>query len=86
MARTWVTTSDNPFDYFEDFDRWYNYDEEKGYHTCAYMDRLVKNSDVLSEETQDTAIETAVDEVVDMNLIGMSTNFKVTYKKVVEKS
>lgn len=35
-----LTTFDNPFDPFEQFDLWYQYDTDKGYNSCAYLDRI----------------------------------------------
>ena len=70
-----LTTIDNPFDPFDKFDDWYAYDEDKGYHSCAYLARIVKTSDELSDADNDLAIEEAIDEIVRMNINGM-------YKKV----
>ena len=35
-----LTTVDNPYNPFEQFTSWLLYDEEKGYHTCAYLGRI----------------------------------------------
>ena len=29
-----ITTVDNPYDPFEEWDEWYLFDKTKGYHTC----------------------------------------------------
>ena len=31
----WITTEDNPFDFFTETDRWINYDYQMGYDTCG---------------------------------------------------
>lgn len=59
-----ITTEDNPFDPFEDFNQWYLYDEEKGYHTCAYLGRIVRISDDMSDEEVLAEIERAIDEII----------------------
>lgn len=65
-----LTTLDNPFNPFTQYEEWYNYDETKGHHTCAYLARIVKSSDELSEEDQTLAIDQAMDEIVELNLLG----------------
>jgi len=71
-----LTTVDNPYNPITDFDKWKQYDEEKGYFTCEYLARIVRGSDELSETDQDQAIENAIDEIVNLNILGI-------YKKIV---
>ena len=40
----WVTTVDNPFDPFTQWDQWYRFDELNGYHTCSEIARLAPGS------------------------------------------
>lgn len=40
MTESMLTTVDNEFDPFTDFDSWYNFDVENGYNTCALIARL----------------------------------------------
>ena len=75
MSDSMLTTTDNPFDPFEQFDEWYDYDARAGYHTPAYLARVVTSSDSLSEADQALAIEQAIDEIVELNVLGI-------YKKV----
>ena len=76
MAKqTMLTTVDNPFDPFTQFDEWFAFDESKGYHSCAYLARITKSSDELSDADADNAIELAIDEIVKENILGI-------YKKV----
>ena len=77
MTQTMLTTLDNPYDPFTQFDAWYSYDESKGYHTCAYLARITRESNELSEPDEQIAIDLAIDEIVKMNTIGL-------YKKVVK--
>ena len=72
-----LTTIDNPFNPSTDFDRWYQYDVEKGYHTCGYLARICKTSDSLSEADQAKAIDDAIDEIVKMNINGLYTKVLV---------
>jgi hypothetical protein len=75
MTQSMLTTIDNPFDPFTQFDEWFAFDEDKGYHSCSYLARITKSSDELSEQDEGIAIETAIDEIVNFNILGI-------YKKV----
>lgn len=77
MSETLVTTIDNPFNPFTQFDDWYRFDEDHGYHTCSYLARVAETSDALSDADNAQRIDEAVDEIVSMNILGI-------YKKVRE--
>lgn len=66
-----LTTVDNPFDPFTRFDEWLEYDAFLGYNTPAFLDRVAKSSDELSEPDQALAIQNAIDEIVSENVSGM---------------
>ena len=76
MRQTMITTKDNPFNYFTDFDNWYAFDEQKGYHSLSYLARIAKTSSDLTDKEYCEIIEAAVDEIVEMNIFGI-------YEKVV---
>lgn len=76
MAKCLLTTIDNPFDPFDQFDQWFRFDSDKGYNSCAYLDRIAHTSDQLSEEENDAEIERAIDEIIKYDFQGI-------YKKVV---
>lgn len=73
-----LTTVDNPFDPFTQFDSWFQFDTEKGYNSCAYLARIVVTSDELSEEDYNQATNQAIDEII-------AHDFLNIYKKVSEK-
>jgi hypothetical protein len=70
-----LTTTDNPYDPFDNFDDWFAWDDRMGYHTPGFLARIAVVSDELSESDQNLAIETAIDEIVKENVSGL-------YKKV----
>ena len=76
---TMLTTIDNPFNPFENFESWFAFDLEKGYNTCSYLDRVVLSSEELSEKDQEFRILEAIDEIVEYNFLGI-------YRKVTPKS
>ena len=71
MSASMLTTVDNPFDPFTQFDDWQTFDENKGYNTCSYLARVVKTSDELSEEDEALAIDQGIDEIVKENILGI---------------
>ena len=64
MAQVMLTTIDNPYDPFEEFDQWYSYDMDTGYNTCAYLARVSFTSDSLSDKENEREIERAIDEII----------------------
>ena len=78
MEVAMLTTIDNPFDPFDQFDEWYAFDTQKGYYSCDYVARLAYTSPELSALDQAQAIESAIDRIVALNLFGV-------YKKVKRK-
>lgn len=71
MADSMLTTIDNPFDPFTEYDDWLAFDLRLGYNTNQYLARIVITSDDLSEEDQSAAIESAIDEIVELNIRGI---------------
>lgn len=75
MKEFMITTFDNPYDPFTQFNHWFLFDTEKGYNTCAYLDRVAKVSEEFSDEENNLAIEQAIDEII-------KYDFRNIYKKV----
>ena len=67
MSDVFITTHDNPFDYFKQFDEWYNFDQQKGYGTLEYVARLAKLSPDLSDEEQQIELEKVFDSMIEWN-------------------
>jgi hypothetical protein len=70
-----LTTNDNPYDPFTQFDDWYAFDILKGYGTCSYLGRIALTSPELLPEDQAIANELAIDEICKFDYRGI-------YKKV----
>ena len=70
-----LTTIDNPFDPFEQFDSWFLFFFEKGYNSCDYLGRIAKTSEQLSDDENNKEIERAIDEII-------KYDFTNTFKKV----
>lgn len=75
MMHHMLTTTDNPYDPFTQYDQWYGFDSRQGYHTPEYLARVAIVSDEVSDVDESLAIEEAIDEIVFENVTGL-------YKKV----
>ena len=64
MEEIMLTTVDNPYDPFTEYDQWYEYDMEKGYNTCAYLANNVETSNAFSDEENEQLIANAIDDIV----------------------
>lgn len=73
-----LTTTDNPYDPFTQFDQWRQFDEQKGYYSCNYLARIAITSPDLSDTDYNDAIEDAIDDICRLNVIGI-------YKKVIKE-
>jgi hypothetical protein len=71
-----LTTIDNPFSPFTQYEEWYKFDVLHGYNTCSYLATIAITSDELSDVDQAQAIEQAMNEIVHYNLSGV--HLKVT--------
>ena len=75
MAKYMLTTNDNPFDPYKEFDSWFMFDCDKGYNSCGLLDRVARTSDSLTEGENDAEIERAIDEIIKYDPLNV-------YKKV----
>ena len=70
-----ITTFDNPYDPFEQYDEWLQFDLEAGYSTNSYLARIAMLSESLSDKEVSDEIERAIDEII-------KYDFRNIYKKV----
>ena len=66
-----LTTTDNPYNPFTQFDLWFQFDVSKGYNTCAFIDRVANTSDELTDKENDKEIENAMKEIAKENVLGI---------------
>jgi hypothetical protein len=79
-----LTTLDNPFNPFVQWDQWFAFDMRQGYGTCAYLARIVKTSHELSEVEEALAINQAIQEILELNTLGIY--IVVTRKTFTDRS
>ena len=68
-----LTTVDNPFNYFEQFDSWLAFDLEKGYQCCEKLARVAKITDDMSQKEIDSEINRAIDEIMKYDILDIYT-------------
>lgn len=66
-----LTTVDNPWNPFTNWDEWYAYDELKGYNTSGLLARFVITSNDISEADNFSAILEGMNEIVKLNPLGI---------------
>ena len=59
-----LSTIDNPYNPFDNFDEWLVYDVTHGYNTCGYLARIARTSDQLTDEENNEEVEHAIDEII----------------------
>ncbi len=82
MRSVRLTTTDNPYDPFDQYDLWKRFDESSGYFSEIYLARIARVSAEMTDQEYEDEIERAIDEIVEFNL----TNSEADYKKVVRSS
>ena len=66
-----LTTVDNPYSPFDQFDSWFLYDVEKGYNSCGMLARLTNITDDMSTVEEDEEIARAIEEIVKNDFLGL---------------
>ena len=77
-----LTTVDNPYDPFDDFDKWFMYDNDHGYCSCGYLARVARTSDALTSKENMRALEEAINDIVRLDFMNV---YKKATKEVSEK-
>ena len=66
-----LSTIDNPYDPFDDFNNWFMFDVQKGYNSCAYLARVAQTSDQFTEKETFEEIERAIDEIIEHDFMNV---------------
>ena len=74
-----LTTIDNPFNPFEDFDEWFNFDVEKGYYSCSKLARIAEITPEMTEKEINEEMERAIDVII-------KNDFLDIYRKVTHET
>lgn len=71
-----LTTIDNPFHPYEEYDNWLRYDHDAGYYTQEYLARVAPTSEYNTEAVNQRILNAAIDDICRLDLLGI-------YKRVV---
>lgn len=66
-----LTTIDNPYSPYTEYDKWLQYDTAKGYNTNGYLARILRTSSELSDTLQDSDINNAMLQIIQENVYGV---------------
>ena len=76
MSESMLSTFDNPFNPFTQFDDWWSYDVQKGYYCNELLARSCPVADNLSDEEISLSIEQAIDDIVKNDALGLYVKVK----------
>ncbi len=77
MIKLMLTTVDNKFDPFTQFDDWWGYDRAKGYNTMEVLGSEAHTSSEMSDLDYVEEVNRAVEEIARLNVTGM---YKIVQK------
>lgn len=62
----WLSTTDNPYNPFTEYESWLSFDEQNGYNTNGLLARMALTSDELTDEENELAISHAVSDILNL--------------------
>lgn len=74
--RVAITTIDNPWSPFDNFDQWRAFDVESGHFSCEYLARIANITDEMDEDEKNVIIEAAIDEIVEKDPLNIYIKVK----------
>ena len=66
-----LTTKDNPYNPYTEYDKWLTWDQDNEYYTQEYLARIANVSPELDDETADLIVTQAVDEILENDSLGL---------------
>lgn len=80
-----LTTFDNPFNPFTEFDRWWKEDLLLGHDCCGLLANESNVSDIASDEVNDKAIIEAMERIVKREPMIYKIVYQSDFKKAVDR-
>lgn len=72
-----ITTNDNPFNPFDDFNSWLMFDMHQGYDSWGRVMRLADIKPDMTQEEENIEVERAIDELVKIDITD-------TFRKIIK--
>ena len=68
MAKEYMlSTMDNPWNPFRNFDEWLQFDTSHNYNTLGYVARIANTDSDMDDETYSKAVNAAIDDILKYN-------------------
>lgn len=80
MVRCFLTTLDNPYSPYDQFEQWYQYDVDHGYNSSGLLMRLAQTSSQFTDNENAYEIERAIDRIVAADPLNIYKKLKMTVK------
>lgn len=80
MVRCFLTTIDNPYDPYEQFEQWYQFDTDHGYNSSGLLMRLAETSSQFTDNENAYEIECAIDKIIANDPLNIYKKLKITIK------
>lgn len=77
MVRCFLTTFDNPYNPYEQFESWYQYDMDHGYNSSGVLMRLAQTSSQFTDNENAYEIEKAIDQIVAADPLNLYKKLKI---------
>ena len=75
-----ITTTDNPYDPFTEFDKWFDFDVEKGYYTCSKLARLSNITEDMTDKELIEEEQRAIDRLIEIDPLDIYKKIKKNHK------
>ena len=75
-----ITTIDNPYDPFTEFDKWFDFDVEKGYYTCSKLARLSNVTEDMTDKELIEEEQRVIDRLIEIDPLDFYKKIKKNHK------
>ena len=68
-----LTTIDNPYDPFDQFEEWFQYDVQHSYNCCGLVALLAETSDSMTEQEKDSILFEGMKQLIETDPLNQYT-------------